>query len=227
MKKILILIALSYSFSSLAAALVKKNVDTKTLTVMARMVYSGSALTEELARSSTDEIHRMWNEAPTEVRLGEETYKVEFEVDYILGGGVLAQADSCAYNYIQILNPTRSGDRSFYNTIGARGGVFYTSDDLGNSTTAAHEFGHGLTLVHNPTNQLLAPVPGIMFARGTLVRQEFQWNTTVIPGAYGGTINPVHRHVRSEDILAIPFAKVLFNEENIGCIGQGKPLQIL
>ncbi|MFZ4715605.1 MAG: hypothetical protein ACOYL6_17920 [Bacteriovoracaceae bacterium] len=49
-------------------------------------------------------------------------------------------------------------------------GVFYTSDVLGISTTAANEFGHGLMLDNNPGDQRAVAVPGIMFSRGTLVR---------------------------------------------------------
>jgi hypothetical protein len=227
MKHIFILLSLGFSLSAFSSALVKKDVDSKTLTVEARMVYSGNALTEELARLSTDEIQRMWNETPTEVVIDNETYSVVFEVDYVLGGGVLTQPDSCAYNFIQILTKVYPGDRSYYSSLGARTGVFYTSDDLGHSTTAAHEFGHGILLAHNPGNQILAPVPGIMFARGTLVRPEFQWNPLALPGQPGGTVNPIHRHVRSEDIKTIPFSALKFGLDGLSCLGNGMPLQIL
>lgn len=227
MKKTILILTLSISLSVFSSALVKRDDDARILTVIARMVYSGSAVTEELARLSTDEIHNMWNGAPTLVSLNGKAYSVEFQVDYVLGGGVLVEADSCAHNFIQILPKTNAGDRSYYSGLGSRNGVFYTSDGLGHSTTAAHEFGHGLLLDHNAPNQVLALVPGIMFARGTLVRQEFQWDTRVLAGAPGGTINPVHRHVRAEDVKAIPFFRVKFNAKNLGCLGNGLDLDIL
>lgn len=218
------LASLSLTNPAHSSALIERDDVSKTIKVIGRIVYSGPALTDAIAEASTREIQDMWSEVPTDVVVGGKTYRVEFEIDHVIAGRqTLVNQDSCAYNFIQILPKSSAGDRSYYEGLGSRNGVFYTSDDLGNSTTAAHEFGHGLMLDHNDFDQRAAAVPGIMFARGTLVRSEFQWDPKAQAGAAGGTINPKHRKVRSEDIQAIPFASVrnkMFKQ--IGCLGEGK-----
>lgn len=217
------LATLSITKPAHSSALIEKDELTNTIRVIARMVYSGPALTEAIAESSTREIQDMWSEVPTEVMVGAKIYRVEFDIDYVMvGSQTLVNPDSCAYNFIQVKPKSSAGDRSYYAGLGSRNGVFYTSDDLGNSTTAAHEFGHGLMLDHNDLDQRTAEVPGIMFARGTFVRPEFQWNPSAPAGAAGGTINPKYRKVRAADIKAIPFFAVsgIFTQYQT-CLGQG------
>jgi hypothetical protein len=211
-----------------SSALIERDDASKTLRVIGRIVYSGPALTDAIAEASTREIQDMWSEIPTDVKVNGTTYRVEFQIDHVIEGRQeLPNLESCAYNFIQVVNKTNAGDRSYYTGLGSRNGVFYTSDGLGTSTTAAHEFGHGLMLDHNDGDQQAAMVPGIMFARGTMVRPEFQWDPKAQPGAAGGTINPKFRKVRSEDIQAIPFSSVrnkIFKP--IGCLGEGKAKRI-
>lgn len=226
MRILLFGLAIFFSQNTFSSALVKKNTASKKITVFARMVYSGSALTDTLAASATEEIDRMWNESPTEIALDGTKYSVEFVIDYQMPGQALKQAKSCALNFIQILDPLSAGDRSYYRGLGSQYGVFYTSDEMGISTTAAHEFGHGLKLDHNPGDQRRADVPGIMFARGTLVRQPFQWDPAALPGKPGGSLKPHNRKVRSEDINAIPFQSVVFGPNGLGCIGDGQALKL-
>lgn len=220
--------ALSLSQPAQSSALIERDEVSKTIRVIGRIVYSGPALTDAIAEASTREIQDMWSEIPTDVTIGATSYRVEFDIDHVIAGRQsLINPDSCAYNYIRVLPKTNPGDRSYYEGLGSQRGVFYTSDDLGNSTTAAHEFGHGLMLDHNDFDQRSEEVPGIMFARGTLVRSEFQWNASAQAGAAGGTINPKYRKVRSEDIKAIPFSAVLNKLlTSVGCLGQGKAKKI-
>ncbi len=208
-----------------ASALVKINNKANTVFVIARMVYSGSALNDRIARETTNEINRMWNEFPTSVVINNRSYKVVFKIDYVIAGlKPFKNPESCAYNFIQILNKTNPNDRSFYNNIGSNKGTFFTSDNLGFSTTTAHEFGHGLGLDHNSKNQTAAEIPGIMFARGTFVKPEFQWNPQALPGEPGSTINPSFRKVRPIDIETILFPS--FEPRTLACIGEGLPLPI-
>lgn len=211
-----------------SSALIERDDVSKTIRVIGRIVYSGAALTDEIAEASTREIQDMWSETPTDIKLGTTSYRVIFEIDHVIAGRqILINNDSCAYNFIQVLNKTNANDRSYYQGLGSRNGVFYTSDALGSSTTAAHEFGHGLMLEHNDGDQRSADVPGIMFARGTLVRSEYQWNPAAQAGAAGGTINPKFRKVRAEDILAIPFSTVRSDDlVTTGCLGDGKAKNI-
>ena len=210
-----------------SSALIERDDVSKTIKVIARMVYSGSALTKEIAEDSTREIQDMWSEKPTDVLINSMKYRVVFEIDHVINKGKRIQnAESCAYNFVSVLPKTSPGDRSYYAGLGSRNAVFYTSDGLGTSTTTAHEFGHGLMLDHNHGDQRDAEVPGIMFARGTLVRSEYQWNPSAELGAPGSTINPKYRKVRSIDIQSIPFRTVSINSRSLGCLGSGKVLSI-
>jgi hypothetical protein len=210
-----------------SSALIERDDVSKTIKVIGRIVYSGSALTDEIAVDSTREIQDMWSDTPTDVLINGVNYRVSFEIDHVIDGRQrIGNADSCAYNFVKVLPKTSPGDRSYYAGLGSRNAVFYTSDGLGTSTTTAHEFGHGLMLDHNDGDQREAEVPGIMFARGTLVRSEYQWNPNADFGAPGGTINPKYRKVRAEDIQAIPFGKVSVNSRSLGCLGSGKVLTI-
>ena len=211
-----------------SSALVEFDDIGKIIHVSARIIYSGPALTNEIAKAATGEIQRMWNENPTSVAINYEKYKVDFNIQYLLADRIkILNTESCGYNFITVLDKSDPGDRSYYEGLGSRKGVFYTSDALGTSTTAAHEFGHGLMLDHNDDDQRNANVPGIMFARGTLVKSQFQWNPKAEAGAAGGTINPIFRKVRSVDIQAIPFGSldrsIIWGiyDSKLGCIGDG------
>ena len=211
-----------------SSALVEFDDIGKIIHVSARLIYTGPALTEEIAKAATGEIQRMWSENPTTVSVNSEKYKVDFNIQYLLADRIkISDTESCGYNFITVLNKTDPGDRSYYEGLGSRNGVFYTSDALGTSTTSAHEFGHGLMLDHNDGDQRNAEVPGIMFARGTLVKSKFQWDPKAQAGAAGGTINPIYRKVRTVDIQAIPFGSLdrsiiwgVFDSK-LGCIGDG------
>ncbi len=207
--------------SAHASALAIRDKAARTITIKGRMVYSGEAYTPGLADLATQEIQTMWSE-PAVTAAG---YKILFDVsehDAREGMSPRPGSDaSCAYNFIELRNLRTPGDRSYYTDLGSQYGVFYTSDDIGRSTTAAHEFGHGLMLDHDPSNQLAAPIPGIMFARGTLVRPEFQWDPNADPGARGGTLNPRFRKVRAEDVNAIPLRMLSDDHIDVECIGMG------
>lgn len=211
-----------------SSALVEFDDIGKIIHVSARIIYSGPALTNEIAKAATGEIQRMWNENRTSVAINYEKYKVDFNIQYLLADRIkILNTESCGYNFITVLDKSNPDDRSYYEGLGSRKGVFYTSDALGTSTTAAHEFGHGLMLDHNDGDQRNANVPGIMFARGTLVKPQFQWNPKAEAGAAGGTINPIFRKVRSVDIQAIPFGSldrsIIWGiyDSKLGCIGDG------
>ena len=65
-----------------ASALVFRDEATSTLKVIARMIYSGPFLTEELAKTATKEIQELWSENPTSVNLNGKIYKVEFWIQF-------------------------------------------------------------------------------------------------------------------------------------------------
>lgn len=186
---------------------------------VAKLHYFGPALTPELATASTDEIRRMWNESNAEVFWRGRMYRTEFEITQVIGQAATPELrKDCANNFVEIANPAHAGDRSYYYLWG-QDGRFYTSDELGTSTTAAHEFGHGLGLEHNDLDQRAAPVPGIMFARGTWVRPEFQWDPAAAAGAPGGSVRPHYRKVRVEDVRALGLMGIQLDAMGVGCVG--------
>lgn len=209
-----------------ASALVVRDDEAKEIRVIARMNYHGEAATAEIAELATREISEMWNEPEAMMNMAHgEQYRIKFEIDYTISQKIPVVSASCAHNIIAIRNKSRAGDYSYYSKVGASTGTFYTSDGLGTSTTAAHEFGHGLMLDHDPLDQRKAEVPGIMFPRGTLVRPEFQWISEAAIGQKGATLKPHHRKVRAEDIKSIPWNRVRM-EKNMGCLGDGTALPI-
>jgi|GEM_PF-97144 len=202
------------------SALLVKNEAKREITFITQLVYRGRAMTPELARVSSQEISSLWNESRGTVRYRGREYRAKFMIYQVLDS-VRRHPDSgsCAENFVEIENPAQDGDRSFY-AMSGRFGTFFTSDDLGRSTTAAHEFGHGLGLDHDDYDQRSAMVPGIMFARGTLVRQEYQWNPMATSGAPGGSIKPHHRRVRAEDLHKINLDGIHF-AGGVACLGDG------
>lgn len=203
-----------------ASALVKKDHVNHVLTVSAKIIYSGAAVTEESAQSCTQDISDTWNKHPTTIELGGEQFKVVFAISMDLNSKTPDQPSSCENNYIQILKLTAPGDRSYYSGLGSQNGVFYTSDISSVTHTPAHEFGHGLMLDHNPDDQFMSEVPGIMFGRGAVVKPEFRYVAAAPLGRPGSTVNPKYRQARCVDIQAIPFDQLEFKDDS-ACLGEG------
>jgi hypothetical protein len=84
------------------------------------------------------------------------------------------------------------------------------SDDLGISTTAAHEYGHGLGLGHLQGSPCLnEKAPSIMCPRGSKTAAKFQYNSKMQSGAEnGGTLNPYYRKVTADDIISLRMTRI-------------------
>jgi hypothetical protein len=217
------------SSSAFGSALIQRDDTAGVIRYISQLNYTGPAATPENALDSAEEISRMWNESNAKVVLDGRTYRTEFVISYTLNRYIPWFTDrSCGENHILVKNMEHADDRSNYEVSGSDG-TFYTSDDLGHSSTAAHEYGHGLGLQHNDGDQGHARVPGIMFARGTRVAPRFQYDPHAHSGAAGGTVNPVLRHVRAEDVAQIDLSHIHFiyaNGIGYGCVGGGQPLRI-
>jgi RHS repeat-associated protein len=193
----------------------------KTITVNVHMVYYGNAATADIAKSTSTEIQTMWNDAAGTVKIGDVEYSVSFNVtsEVVTEDKAMEMAgenESAATNFVRVEEKNGEVDRSFYQ-VGGNAGYLVTSDNLGKSTTAPHEKGHGFGLDHTANDQRGQGRPDIMAARGTYVDQEYQWNKNVKAGEPGGTVNPSYRTVQQENISTM-FKNVQFKggRANIG-----------
>ena len=112
---------------------------------------------------------------------------------------------------------------SFVDAIGCNTGYFLLQNLLQDSTTAAHEYGHTIGLIH-PYNLDIRGmgVPGIMYPRGTIVDAMYQYNPNARAGENfnGGTMNPVSRKVLQQDIDNLNLHKLDFNEQGFATLGE-------
>lgn len=194
--------------------------------ISARLYFYGSEATDELAAKIVQEINTMYNEANAQIMVAGRSFQVRFEVEYaLIFGDELVQlaVNNRDYrnNFIR-LEKQNTTTRSFMGFgLGDNAGHWITSDQLGVSTTAAHEFGHSLGLDHPLQTDFRgsdAPPP-IMAPRGTWVLPHYQWNPLVAAGEYGGTMNPIHRKVSVAEIQEV-LANARFSPEGVALIGQ-------
>ncbi len=192
------------------AAIALFDANQKTIQIQARLIFYGSEATPEAGRAIVEEINRMYNEPNAKVKVAGEIYRVYFVIEYALltaeeAMQLIAQNDSFQNNFIR-LEKENIVTRSFMGFgLGDNVGHWIVSDQLGQSTTAAHEFGHGMGLDH-PTRldyRGSGSPPPIMAPRGTLVDAQYQWEPAAKAGEVGGTMKPIHRRVTAEEIQMI------------------------
>ena len=192
------------------AAIANLIFDSNQIEIVSKLYLYGSEATERIGTNIIDEINRMYNEPQALVQLGDQTmtviFKATFELIRVEDVVALARKNRDFQNNFIRIESKNLLTRSFMGFgLGDNVGHWLTSDQLGVSTTAAHEFGHGLGLDHplktdyRGTN---APPP-IMTPRGSLVDPQYQWSPLAKPGEFGGTMNPIHRKVTIQEIQLI------------------------
>jgi len=111
-------------------------------------------------------------------------------------------------------------DISFVDGLGCNTGYFKLDNLLNNSTTAAHEYGHSIGLRHPAVLDIRGKGrPGIMYPRGTIVDNVYQYNPAAAPLEPGGTINPFTRKVLQEDIDNLRLKKLDFSLNGFAILG--------
>lgn len=186
----------------------------RSLLILSHLVIYGDAATPGLAEQIRDEIETMWNEPHGRVILDNEAYTVQFRISAefkndITELEVLQNVDP-RNNYFRI-EEFAQGRISFVDGLGCNTGYFLLENLYKGSTTAAHEYGHTLGLDHPKILDIRGQgVPGIMYPRGTLVDAPYQYDPSKPAGVTGGTMHPMHRKVKQEDIAALKLHKLSF-----------------
>jgi hypothetical protein len=201
------------------------NPETSQISIEAELVFYGKYATEDLAQKIVLEINQMWNEPNAKLQLGSTLFDIVFDIKYTCLGNsevlskVLNNTDY-AVNFIRIEDKNIAERSMMGFGLGENSGHWLITDQLGESTTAAHEFGHALGLPHpEQLDYRFSGNPPIMAPRGTIVDADFQWNPLAEAGAFGGTMRPIFRRVRSSEVLLVLRG---LNPENLGILKIGK-----
>ena len=181
------------------------------LVIAARIITYGNAASPALTAQIREEIETLWNEPGTWINIHDYYLQVVFRIS------AEHRPDLTDIDIYQNLDPHNNyfrieefahGNISFVDGIGCNSGYFKLENLYAGSTTAAHEFGHTLGLVHPEENDIRGKgSPGIMYPRGTLVDPQYQYESDKPAGTKGGTLHPIHRRVSDEDIQLLKLHK--------------------
>lgn len=198
------------------------NYSKKTITIYSHLVIYGSSADEEVTQRIRREIETMWNEPAATVYFHQTHFQVQFQITSEL------KKDLDQMDVIQNLDPKNNyfrienfihGNISFVDGLGCNTGFFLLENLYDGSTTAAHEYGHTIGLPHPKIVSIQGEgKPGIMYPRGTLVDAPFQYDPSKPAGVTGGTMHPMHRKVKQEDIENLQLQKLRF-ENNKAIVG--------
>ena len=186
----------------------------KSVLIQSHIITYGNAASSALTDQIRDEIETMWNEAHGRVVLDNESYLIQFQIT------AETKATITELEILQNVNPRNNyfrieefvhGSISFVDGLGCNSGYFLLENLYKGSTTAAHEYGHTLGLDHPRILDIRGQgVPGIMYPRGTLVDAQYQYDSTIPAGQKGGTMHPMYRKVKQEDIQNLRLHRLTF-----------------
>jgi hypothetical protein len=180
--------------------------------ISSHIITYGNAATADITEQIRDEIESMWNEPAANVQFKGSSYRVVFRITAlfkpVLEPLEVYQNLDAVNNYFRI-EEFAHGNISFVDGCGSNSGYFKLENLYKGSTTAAHEYGHTLGLNHpHDTDTRGSGIPGIMYPRGTLVDPQFQYDPSKPAGVTGGTMHPMHRRVKQEDVDHLKLQKL-------------------
>jgi hypothetical protein len=193
------------------------------LFIHSNIITYGNAADEAITESIRDEIQTMWNEVNGRVQIKGEAFQIIFRITASPQPAILPievyQNTDPRNNYFRI-EEFAYGNISFVDGLGCNSGYFKLENLYKGSTTAAHEYGHTLGLEHPFDMDYRGKgIPGIMYPRGTLVDPQFQYDPSIPAGVTGGTMHPMYRRVRQQDIDDLKINRLRF-ENGKAIIGE-------
>jgi hypothetical protein len=185
-----------------------------TIIIHSHIITYGGFADDPVTERIRSEIERMWNEPQGFAFFGNNNFQVQFVITAVckpqLDQMEVLQNTDPRNNYFRIEDFIH-GNISFVDGLGCNTGFFLLDNLYEGSTTAAHEYGHTLGLDHPRHLDIRGQgIPGIMYPRGTLVDPPFQYDPTKPAGVTGGTMHPMHRRVKREDIEDLKLHKLHF-----------------
>lgn len=185
------------------------------LIIRSEMICYGDLSTDDLAHRIANDISSHWNIPGAKIKMKGDYYEVRFEITGKsipdLDPELVWYNDDPKLNYFRIQEYV-VGDISFVDGLNSNTGVFKLANLLQTSTTTAHEYGHTLGLDHpDSLDHRGKGIPSIMFPRGTLCDNIYQYWPHAKSGEHGGTLDPSHRIVTREDIEQLHLPKLRFD----------------
>jgi hypothetical protein len=187
------------------------------LTIYSHIITYGNAADTVLTEMIREEIETMWNEPGGSLMFEGSRVNVRFTITSSFWPAItdidIYQNTDPRNNYFRI-EEYANDNISFVDGLGCNTGYFKLENLYKGSTTAAHEYGHTLGLAHPEDMDIRGKgVPGIMYPRGTLVDPQYQYEPDKPAGTKGGTLYPIYRKVRQEDIDLLQLQRLSFENK--------------
>ena len=185
------------------------------LVIYSNIITYGNASDPEITESIREEIETMWNEPQASLKFESLWFVVRFKINAWCNPSIdpfdIYRNLDPKNNYFRIEEYSHN-HISFVDGLNCNSGYFKLENLYKGSTTAAHEYGHTIGLNHPKNMDIRGQgVPGIMYPRGTLVDPQFQYDPSKTAGVTGGTMHPMYRKVKLQDIEDLKLHRLNFH----------------